>query len=1329
MFSRDSHSLEHDLSRESQTHAHYLLLALSRAAQAIQRAHTAEDFYNAVGREIQSLGGNVALLLLNDDRQSLSIAHLSYAPGLIRKAEQMTGLSLHTYRLPMTPGGIYERTLHGRTSIFVDSSIDTLQEILPQPVRALSSPLTTIFNLKQGILAPLWVDDEPLGLLKIAGAFLSHDDLPAMDSFAGQIAAGLYNVRLMQTLKDELTARTQAEEALRISQSTFEGIFNSVTETIYIQDENGAFLDVNEGAEKMYGYPREYFIGRTPEFLSAPGRNDLEKIAGYVQQAFRGEPAEFEFWGVRKDGTIFPKDVRLVPGMYFGRKVVIAVARDITERRKAEEELRASQAKIQALLDSIPDMMFVVSREGQYLDYHAISGQLLYVPPSVFLGKNIREIMPADLADSFLSTLEQVFATGEGRLLEYSLDLAGQKQYFEAHVVAYLEDCVLCVIRDVSERNRMEEAVRLAERRFRALIENAPDGISLVGVNGRIKYASPAARGMFDRVSEDYTKDNPLDFIHPDETGMVIEGMKRLVEDPSYMPTFQYRYKHRDGSYHWVESTFSNQLSEPGVEAVVINFKDITKRKEMEKALHESEKYYRALIENATDGIMVVNRKGRISYESPSVARLLGYRAGELLGRNAFDLVNPDDLARIFEEFTNGLAAPGFVHRGEYRLLHSNGGWRYFEIVSRYLIDEPAIMGIIINGRDITERKMAEDALRESEKRFHSIVSESTDGITLTDESGRILEFNHALENLTGMKRDEVLGMYVWDFQMRLVPQDERTEELRLRVTEKFQQVLRDGENSGLHVGEEVLIERADMTRRFVQLRKFSIRTDKGWRLGSIARDVTEKKQAEQALRQQFNNLRSLYQMTAALGQSSDLGEIFSTALDSLQNTLAADRAAVLLLDPDGVMRFKSWRGLSEAYRKVAEGHSPWKPDDPDPQPALVPDAFTDPGLTHLLPAFESEGIRSLGFIPLVHQGRLLGKFMIYFNERHFYHEGEIQIAQTIARHVVFAISRRQADDALRASEEMYRILYEDNPSMYFTADGNGLTLSVNKYGISQLGYAPNELIGRPIVDVFHPDDREGVRLQIESCMENPERMIQIEARKVDKSGGIRWVRESACAVRDIQGQLVVLITCDDITKRKQAEDELRQANRSLQAAHRELQQMFAHEQVLARTDSLTGLINRRHFFELAAREFNSSIRYQRPLALILFDVDGFKRANDTFGHAFGDDTLVKISQVAKSQVREVDILARYGGDEFIILMPETNAAQAFLLAERIRKAVESADIETGELLMSATVSLGIEEMAFATDRSVEAIISRADKALYNAKQSGRNHAVIYSGG
>ena len=1532
MFSRDPKSLEHDRSRESQTHAHFLLLALSRAAQAIQRAHTAEDFYFAVGKEIQSLGGNVALLLLNEDRQSLSIAYLSYAPELIRKGEQMTGLSMRTYRLPIAPGGIYERTLKGRTAVYTASSIDTLKESLPEPIQALCSPLATVFNLRQGMLAPLWLDDEVLGLLKVDGAFLDHDDLPAIDSFAGQIATGLYNVRLMQKLKDELAARKQAEdalthnrnlllalgraanqvqlahgadeifnvvgeqiralgfettilrfgsekkslhyqytsvseeiiqtaemtvgfkaqdfswsvseesiygrvirerkseyiadgknlfkealpkylhpfaaklielldidngiiaplyvdgetlgvmlvygskrlghedlpavdsfavqvsvslrnalltkrvqdelqerrlaeEALRISQSTFEGIFNSVTETIYIQDENGVFLDVNEGAERMYGYPREHYVGRTPEFLSAPGRNDLEKVAGYVQQAFLGQPVEFEFWGIKKDGTIFPKDVRLTPGTYFGRNVVIAVARDITERKKNEE------------------------------------------------------------------------------------------------------------------------AVRLAEKRFRALIENAPDGIVLVGADGKIKYASPSAREMFDYADEDYTKYNPLDFIHPDDIGMVLEGVTRLVEDPSYTPTFQYRYKHNNGSYRWVDSTFSNQLTEPGVEAVVTNFRDITERKEMEKALHESEKYYRALIENAPDGIMVVNQEAKISYESPSVARLLGYKAGELLGKNAFELINPDDLAQIMEIFMNGLDKPGLVHRGEYRLLHSNGDWRYFEIVSHYLMDESAIMGIIINGRDITERKqieeavhrterrfralienaadgilvvntdrgleyespavsrllgygaeklirsdslglihpddidelfeafrigletpgfthrgeyrlkdkygewhyleivaqflmqdpaiggvivngrditerkLVENALRESESRFHSIVSESNDGITLTDESGHILEFNNALEKLTGLKRDEVLGMYIWDLMMRLIPQNEITDEMHRRVKEDIQHYLDAGEDPKFSAGIEVSIERTDKTRRFIQVRVFSIRTDKGWRLGSIARDVTEKKQAEQAIRQQVNNLRTLYQMTATLGQSSDLEEVFNTALDSLQNTLAADRAAVLLIDPDGVMRFKSWHGLSEAYRKIVEGHSPWKQDDPDPQPVFVPDVHDAPDWSSFLPAFEAEGIGSLGFIPLVYHGKLLGKFMVYFKEKHAYHEEEVQLAQTIARHVAFAISRQRADDALRASEEMYRILYEDNPSMYFTADENGMVLSVNKYGVSQLGFPSEELIGQPIINIFHPDDRDSVLLQIESCLENPERSVQIEARKVDKNGRIRWVRESACAVRDVQGCLVVLVTCDDITKRKQAEEELQHANRSLQSAHTELQQMFAHEQVLARTDVLTGLFNRRHFFDLAVREFNGSLRYTRQLALILFDVDGFKKANDTFGHGFGDGVLVKISQMAKSQVREVDILARYGGDEFIILMPETNTEQAFMIAERIRKAVETADIDVDGIPLSVTISLGIAEIAFATDRSVEAIISRADKALYQAKQLGRNHVVIHSTG
>lgn len=143
----------------------------------------------------------------------------------------------------------------------------------------------------------------------------------------------------------DITEKKEIEEKLKQSELTFRGIINSISEAIYIQDENGVFMDVNDTSTRIYGYPREHFIGRTPEFLSAPGYNNLEHVAQCVKKTFDGEPQLFEFWGIRSDGTIFPKEVSLTPGFYFGRKCVIAVARDITEQKKWEKELLMAKEK------------------------------------------------------------------------------------------------------------------------------------------------------------------------------------------------------------------------------------------------------------------------------------------------------------------------------------------------------------------------------------------------------------------------------------------------------------------------------------------------------------------------------------------------------------------------------------------------------------------------------------------------------------------------------------------------------------------------------------------------------------------------------------------------------------------------------------------------------------------------------------------------------------------------------------------------------------------------------------------------------------------------
>jgi len=184
-------------------------------------------------------------------------------------------------------------------------------------------------------------------------------------------------------------------------------------------------------------------------------------------------------------------------------------------------------------------------------------------------------------------------------------------------------------------------------------------------------------------------------------------------------------------------------------------------------------------------------------------------------------------------------------------------------------------------------------------------------------------------------------------------------------------------------------------------------------------------RQTTTILEQQYRQLTLLYHMIATFSRTGDIQIIYDAALDGLLGALSADKASILTLDDERVMRFRAWRGLSPEYRQLAEGHSPWSPDEPDPRPVVVPDVQTDPAWADWRGLFHQEGIRALGFIPLQFQGRLMGKFMLYYAYPRSLAPEEIQLAQTIATHVAFVLERARSRATLLAYARQQSIIAE----------------------------------------------------------------------------------------------------------------------------------------------------------------------------------------------------------------------------------------------------------------------------------------------------------------
>ena len=212
------------------------------------------------------------------------------------------------------------------------------------------------------------------------------------------------------------------------------------------------------------------------------------------------------------------------------------------------------------------------------------------------------------------------------------------------------------------------------------------------------------------------------------------------------------------------------------------------------------------------------------------------------------------------------------------------------------------------------------------------------------------------------------------------------------------------------HLAHEFRVIWPDGSVRFLYSRGKVIRDDRGEpaTVLGISVDITEQKRAAQELQRRLDQMQVLSGLAQAVNHAQEPAEIYRAALQGLTRAVGADRASVLIFDADDVIRFKAWSGLSDEYRAAVAGHTPWRRGAPDAQPIAVPDVLEDSSLSSLGPVLAREGIRSVAFIPLLGNGGVIGKFMLYYNQPHEFRAEELQIAQTIATHVAFATERQE---------------------------------------------------------------------------------------------------------------------------------------------------------------------------------------------------------------------------------------------------------------------------------------------------------------------------------
>lgn len=712
---------------------------------------------------------------------------------------------------------------------------------------------------------------------------------------------------------------------------------------------------------------------------------------------------------------------------------------------------------------------------------------------------------------------------------------------------------------------------------------------------------------------------------------------------------------------------------------------------------------YTDLYDFAPVGYLTLTRDGTIRQINLHGANLLGAKDGELTGRQLRAFV-ADESFSAFDMFCENLLAENGRKICELKFRTSNQEFPLWVWMEATCFEGGTECRAVM--MDISERKLMELALRESENRFRTTIQEvQTIAVQGYDLDGTTQYWNAASEKLYGYSAEEAIGRNLLEL---IIPS-----EIKLDVQKAMQQMAKTGQPAP---AEELSLKRKDGSLVNV-FSSHAIVSIPGFKPEMFCMDVDLTRQ------KRISSLLHARIRISEIADTHTLDDLLQAALDEAEALTGSSIGFAHFLQSDQkTLTLQMWSTNTLAHMCTAEGkgrHYPveqagvWAECVATRTPVIHNDYEH---LPHRKGLPKGHAVIKREIVVPILRNDLIVMIMGVGNKPTNYDKNDMETLSQLAELAWDIIQRKQAEDALKLSEKRYRLLYESMIDGYVSVDMNGKFISCNKAYRDMLGYTEEELAQLTYQEIT-PEKWHSIENVIVD-----EQIIKrgfsdvYEKEYIRKDGIVFPVELHVVLIRDEDGSpLGMWAIVRDITERKYAEQALASANRDLHTA-------LLREQHLARTDPLTGVNNRRHLYELAEHELKVAIRYERPFSIIMFDIDHFKQANDQYGHKTGDQILKHVTDAALAELRSADVIGRYGGEEFIILSPMTHARQAYQLAERIRLHVEKLRINTTMGQASVTLSMGVAELNHSKPiETIDDLFRRADEAMYAAKQAGRN--------